>query len=205
LTSETAFRLALAAIMLATGGVTLFFRIRASTPGETVSRREEGMLMLISLRLAGLALCIATLAYLISPDSVRWASVPLPLAIRWAAMGLGFVCSILMAWTLASLGKNLTDTVATRSRASLVTTGPYRWVRHPFYTVSALLMLSATLVSTNLLIGLASLVVLGLLATRTPKEDAMLEAKFGQEYINYKKRTPAYLPLTVWTNDGAQR
>jgi len=30
------------------------------------------------------------------------------------------------------LGKNLTDTVVTRKEHTLVTSGPYRWVRHPF-------------------------------------------------------------------------
>lgn len=50
-------------------------------------------------------------------------------------------------------------------------TFPYRWVRHPFYVTAALLMASVTLLTANWLIGLSSLIVLTLLAVRTPKEE----------------------------------
>ena len=58
-----------------------------------------------------------------------------------------------MYWTLSSLGTNLTDTVVTRAEATLVTHGPYRWVRHPYYVTAALLMGSVTLLTANWLIG----------------------------------------------------
>ncbi len=44
--------------------------------------------------------------------------------------------------TLRSLGKNLTDTVVTRRAHTLVTSAPYRWVRHPFYDALALAVLA---------------------------------------------------------------
>ncbi len=99
-----------------------------------------------------------------------------------------------MYWTLSSLGKNLTDTVVTRANAVLVTHGPYRWVRHPFYVTAALLMASVTLLTANWLIGLTSLVVLALLAIRTPKEEAMLIQRFGQQYREYMERTGRFIP-----------
>lgn len=205
MTSETPFRLVLAAILLATSGVAVHFRIRAGADGEAVSRREEGLITFITLRLAGLGLMIATLAYLVMPHSVEWASVSIPTPVRWMAMILGGLSSLLMAWTLACLGKNLTDTVVTREEATLVTSGPYRWVRHPYYTVAGLLMLSAFLVSANGLIGALGLVVLGLLVARTSKEEEMLVQKFGQQYLDYKKRTPAFVPLYLQTDEGAEK
>ena len=48
------------------------------------------------------------------------------------------VTAVLLIWTLRSLGPNLTDTVVTRQAHTLVTRGPYRWVRHPFYGCMAL-------------------------------------------------------------------
>lgn len=161
--------------------------------------------MLVALRLCGMLLGAATLAYLISPAWVEWAEIAVPLAVRLLAVGLGFLSVLLMSWTLRCLGGNLTDTVVTRSEATLVTQGPYRWVRHPFYLVAGLLMLSATLISANWLIGLASLGVMGLLAMRTPQEESMLASRFGQEYVDYKRRTPAFFPLGFWSGDEAKR
>jgi protein-S-isoprenylcysteine O-methyltransferase Ste14 len=118
----------------------------------------------------------------------------LPPWLRWLGVVAGGLCSVLMYWTLSSLGRNLTDTVVTRAQATLVTHGPYRWVRHPFYVTAALLMLSATVLTANWLIGVSSLLVLGLLAIRTPKEEQMLIARFGEEYRQYMASTGRFFP-----------
>src|SRR5258708_586725 len=172
--SENPFRIALVVVVLLTISVTAYHRWQAAKCGEKISHKDEGYLFAIVLRLAGLLLLISTLGYVLYPASFQWASMPLPSGVRWFGAGLGAGCSVLMYWTLSSLGKNLTDTVVTRAKATLVTHGPYRWVRHPFYVTAALLMTSATLLTANWLIGLCSLVVLTLLAIRTPKEQAML-------------------------------
>lgn len=99
-----------------------------------------------------------------------------------------------MYWTLSSLGKNLTDTVVTRAKATLVTNGPYRWVRHPFYVTAAILMASVTVLTANWFIGISSLAVLALLAVRTPKEEQMLIERFGQDYRDYMAKTGRFVP-----------
>jgi len=82
----------------------------------------------------------------------------------------------------------------TRSQATLITRGPYRWVRHPFYVTAALLMFSVTLLTANWLIGASGLVVLALLAIRTPKEEQMLVERFGDEYRKYMAKTGRFFP-----------
>ncbi len=99
-----------------------------------------------------------------------------------------------MVWTLASLGRNLTDTVATREHATLVTDGPYRYVRHPFYVVAGLLMLSVTLLTASAAIGIAGLTVFALLVLRTPNEERRLLETFGEPYEAYRRRTGAFFP-----------
>ncbi len=191
---ETPFRIAVVIVFLLTMTVGVYYRLKAASSGEKISRKEEGYLFAIVLRVAGLCLWIATLAYLISPASVQRAMFPLPVWVRWVGVVLGLSCSVLMYWTLSTLGKNLTDTVVTRSNAVLVTHGPYRWVRHPFYVTAALLMASVTVLTANWLIGLSSLVVLSLLAVRTPKEEQMLIEQFGEAYRDYMARTGRFIP-----------
>lgn len=191
---ETPFRITLIAILLLTVAVTVPRRRQAAASGEKISRRAEGYLFAATLRFAGVCLWVATLGQLFAPASFAWASLPLPPAVRWFGAGVGLLSALLMHWTLSSLGKNLTDTVVTRKEATLVTHGPYRWVRHPFYVTAALLMLGVTLLTANGLIGSTSLVILILLAVRTPKEEAMLVARFGQPYRDYQTRTGGFFP-----------
>lgn len=192
--SETPFRITLVVVILITMTIGLYHRIQAASSGEKISHKDEGYVFFAVLRLSGLCLGIATLAWLISPLSVQWATFPVQSAVRWFGVVIGLVSSLLMYWTMSSLGKNLTDTVVTRAEATLVTHGPYRWVRHPFYVTAALLMGSVTLLTANWLIGLASLLVLGLLAVRTPKEEQRLIDKFGQQYRDYMAKTGRFFP-----------
>lgn len=192
--SENPFRIALVIVIVLTMAVTVYHRLQAATSGEKISHKDEGYIFATVLRLAGLCLWVATFGYLIFPSSVQWASMPLHSTVRWVGVVMGAGCSMLMYWTLSSLGKNLTDTVVTRAEATLVTHGPYRWVRHPFYVTAALLMASVTLLTANWLIGASSLLVLALLAVRTPKEEQMLIGRFGEQYRDYMARTGRFFP-----------
>ncbi len=192
--AENPFRVALVVVIALTMAVTVYHRFQAASSGEKISHEPEGYVFATILRLAGLGLWISTLVYLLSPPLVQWASVPLPPWVRWSGVATGVSCSRLMYWTLSSLGKNLTDTVITRAEATLVTHGPYRWVRHPFYVTAALLMASVTILTANWLIGLSSLIVLFLLNVRTPKEEQMLIERFGQQYRDYMAKTGRFFP-----------
>ena len=188
MTADIRFRFALVVVVVLTMSTVVYHRVQARS-GERLDRRQEGLVLAIVLRLAGLALWIVTLAYLINPAWMAWASLPLADGVRWFGAVCGLLCAVLMYGTLAALGKNLTDTVVTRQEATLVTDGPYRWVRHPFYVAAGLLMASVTLLAANAAIGLASLLVLALLAARTPNEERRLEERFGEPYRRYRATT----------------
>ena len=191
---ETPFRIALVIVILITMAIGIPYRIKAASSGERISHKEEGYLFAAILRIAGLLLWISTLAYLLFPASVTWASFPVPTSLRWFAAIVAVASTALFYWTLSSLGKNLTDTVVTRQNAVLVTHGPYRWVRHPYYVCAALLMASVTGLTANWLIGVSSLLVLTLLAIRTPKEEEMLIQRFGDDYRRYIETTGKFIP-----------
>jgi protein-S-isoprenylcysteine O-methyltransferase Ste14 len=192
--SENPFRIALVVVLVLAMAVTAYHRWQARSSGEKISHKAEGYFFAAVVRLAGLCLWVNTFAYLLFPASVQWASIPLPSWLRWCGVVAGGACSLLMYWTLSSLGRNLTDTVVTRANAVLVTHGPYRWVRHPFYVTAGLLMLSVTLLTANRMIGLSSLLVMVLLAIRTPKEEQKLVERFGDDYRRYMATTGRFFP-----------
>lgn len=191
---ETPFRIAVATTMFVTMAITAYHRWQAARSGEPISRREEGWPLAIVLRLAGVGLWVVTFLYLVAPATVSSGALPLPVWVRWCGVIGGSGAAPLMYWTLDSLGRNLTDTVVTRAQATLVTHGPYRWVRHPFYVVAGLLMLSVSLLSANAWIAACSVAVLALLALRTPKEERKLIERFGDDYRRYMTQTGRYFP-----------
>jgi protein-S-isoprenylcysteine O-methyltransferase Ste14 len=190
---ENTFRILFVIIFCISIGISGYHRIKART-GEPLARREEGILVFAVLRLSGLVAALFALAYVINPRWLAWAQVPLPIVLRWLGAAIGLVCAAMLFWTLQHLGKNLTDTVVTRSSATLVTTGPYRWVRHPFYVAAALLFLAVFLVSANWVFSLPGTLVLSALAIRTPIEERHLLKRFGEEYRRYTERTGKFIP-----------
>jgi protein-S-isoprenylcysteine O-methyltransferase Ste14 len=77
-----------------------------------------------------------------------------------------------------------------RAKASnLVTSGLYSRIRNPIYVFSALFILGLIIWSGRPLYLLIFAVLVPMQIYRSRKESAVLEAKFGEEYRNYKQRT----------------
>lgn len=192
--TETPYQLTAIALLGAAMSISIFFRSRAARSGEKISSREEGALILNLRRVFGLALWLSALAYLINPSWMAWASVPLPSWMRWSGAALMAACVPLVYWVFSSLGKNVTSTVAIRKEHTLVTHGPYRWVRHPLYSVGFLAFIGLSLLAANGFIFTTLLLCFPVLMARTITEEARLVERFGDDYRDYMQRTGRYLP-----------
>jgi protein-S-isoprenylcysteine O-methyltransferase Ste14 len=188
------FHLLLAAGALGVFPVTFYYRLKAHRTGESLDRTEEGWFILLTLRPIGLFGIGALFVYLFSPPTLAWGEVALPDWLRWSGIAAFGAGAALLVWTLRSLGPNLTDTVVTRANHALVTSGPYRWVRHPFYDAIALMMIGAGIAAANALLLVPFTLVYTLLVIRTSAEEARLIARFGDDYGNYVRRTGRFLP-----------
>lgn len=171
----------------------LYFRLRSHTD-ERLDRRQEGWFVLLTLRPLA-AVCMAgQLAYLINPSWMAWSAVNLPGWARWAGVVIGVAASGLFFWTFRTLGHNLTDTVVTRRDATLITRGPYRWVRHPFYLAFALAVIANSLVTANAYLAITGALAFTVIVIRTPIEEQKLLDAFGQEYETYRRNTGKFVP-----------
>ena len=152
----------------------------------------------------GIASGVVILTLVISWQESAYALIEPQGLVRWSFRAV-FVLSIAgVAWTIWALGLfvnfRLRPIVAEmRSRdpgpASLVTRGPYRWVRHPLY-LSALLMIwsypDLTLDRLLLNLSFTAWVIAGTLL-----EERNLVATFGKEYRDYQREVPMLIPWRI--------
>jgi len=188
------FRLFALAIFLIGASIGFYYRYKAEKAGEPISWNEEGAVVMVLLRVFGLVGWLSVITYLVNPAWMKWSEMPLPDWARWVGVIAGAVSVPLLYWLFKSIGKNITQTVKIRKEHELVTNGPYRWVRHPLYSVGTLLFVSFALMASNWFIGLATLASLVMLMVRLPKEESNLIERFGDEYREYMKRTGRLIP-----------
>jgi protein-S-isoprenylcysteine O-methyltransferase Ste14 len=193
--NENVFRI-LAAFILFTGtGISVYFRRKADKETrEKISRRADGSAMMNMIRFGGLILWMSPLVYLINPNWMNWSKIDLPELIRWTGVGIGILCVIGIYWLFSSIGNNITPTIATRKEHKLVTRGIYHWIRHPLYTIGSSFIISFGMMADNWFISAFGFLAFILMAARTPKEEANLIEKFGDDYREYMKHTGRFLP-----------
>ncbi|MDP9298784.1 MAG: isoprenylcysteine carboxylmethyltransferase family protein [Actinomycetota bacterium] len=120
-----------------------------------------------------------------------WPSIAVGLAI--AASGVVF-----RTWAIVTLGRFFTYDVTIQPGHRVVTSGPYRWVRHPSYTggLVGLLGLGVALGSAAAVLALVVVPLVGLLI-RVRHEERTLRTALGTEYDAYAAGRPRLLP-GIW-------
>jgi protein-S-isoprenylcysteine O-methyltransferase Ste14 len=198
LVTEAPFRIAYGIVLLCLAAGVVSYRRHGERAGgaipESAARAAEGPSIYFSLRLLGVALWLTAFLWPLVPQWFAWAALPLPAWLRWPGAAGAAAGLPLVFWAQRALGGNVTKTVLTKREHSLVTGGPYRWVRHPLYAVGALVLVSLGLLSSNgLLLALLAVAALPLVL-RTSLEERALVQRFGEAYRDYSRRTGRFLP-----------
>ena len=98
-------------------------------------------------------------------------------------------------WAIRTLRNNFAATVQIKPGQQLITSGPYRWLRHPSYT-GTLLTVFGTVLALASAVGMGATIALVLPAYlyRISVEERTMVAGLGEAYASYRKRTPALFP-----------
>ena len=196
--NENIFRIVAAVILFSAMGISGYFRRKADREsGEKLSRKVDGTPMMTAIRIGGLILWLSPLVYLINPIWMAWSKIGLPDSIRLTGVSIGILCVLGIYWLFSSIGTGITPVSATRKEHKLVTHGIYHYIRHPLYTLGSSLFISFGMMADNWFIAALGILTFILMAIRTPKEEANLIEKFGDEYREYMKRTGRFLPKLV--------
>jgi protein-S-isoprenylcysteine O-methyltransferase Ste14 len=129
------------------------------------------------------------------PDQPLYA-IPFPwLLISLALQGLAVVAlllGLLQTGLWSFLGLSQLNGGSPSGPSKLVVRGLYRWVRHPLYSAGLVFIWLTPLMTTNLLafnLGATIYLIVGALF-----EERKLLREFGEEYANYRARTPMLVP-----------
>lgn len=124
-------------------------------------------------------------SFLVYQSNAGMHSTLAPLSVVLLLVGMGFAI-----WSLAALGRCFSVVPEVRG---LVTSGPYRWVRHPIYLGEITATLGVLLPIMSVINVAIVLLFCGLQLWRTRYEEAGLAAIFP-EYSDYQRRTTRLLP-----------
>jgi protein-S-isoprenylcysteine O-methyltransferase Ste14 len=161
---------------------------------RSANRQDRGSyLILLGGMILGLLVAFASASYLpmLANTGARYV---------WYWLGMAFILlGVFLRWySIIYLGKAFTRDVATDVNQKVVSSGPYRLIRHPAYSGTMLTMLGVGITLSNwgsivilLVIGMASI-----LYRIKVEEKALLEG-LGQPYRDYIQRTKRMIPY-IW-------
>jgi len=196
--TQTIFRIILPILIVAFIAHRGYYVKTKSRPEDaTLKKREEGIASKIA-GLLGMAGFLSMLTYVINPKWLAWADLSLPVWLRWTGVGIALLGFALLQWAQVTLANSWSDTPRMMKEQTLITSGPYQFIRHPIYT-AFLLILGATLfISSNWLIGLCWVGMTMLeVVSRIGFEEALMLEYFGEQYREYIKKTGRLLPRLI--------
>lgn len=124
------------------------------------------------------------------PGGRAW---PVVVGIILIAAGL-----VIRLWSVVALGRFFQYQIEIQTGHRVVTTGPYRYVRHPSYTGMTLVMLGFAFASGDVLSLPAGLILTGAgLAVRIRAEEKQLAAALGTEYEEFAAHHKRLIPGVI--------
>jgi len=138
-----------------------------------------------SVSIAGFLLMVAAIAGLIYTDNL-FSRSPIVIAVQTAAVAL-------VVWARLTFGRRSFHAAGDPTEGGLVTTGPYRYIRHPIYTAACAFSWTGILAHGSVpAIAGGVLVTIGALL-RMLAEERLIAARYP-EYSQYASRTKRMVP-----------
>lgn len=100
----------------------------------------------------------------------------------------------LLYWVHHSLGTYFSARLVLQPEHAIIQNGPYKWIRHPMYSVGFLYLIGAGLLSNSWVIGLAPTLSFAVLVWMRIQDEENMLSNFSHEYTSYMKRTGRFLP-----------
>jgi protein-S-isoprenylcysteine O-methyltransferase Ste14 len=126
-----------------------------------------------------------------------WTKFSSPVTAQIAGEALLLPSLFVMGWSQYTLGKQWTAAIQILEGHELITTGPYRFVRHPFL-LSILMVSFAIFLHTGWWLSFLSFLLNFVYSCYLiPLEEQALMAEFGMDYLDYRWNTGSFIPRSI--------
>jgi protein-S-isoprenylcysteine O-methyltransferase Ste14 len=155
---------------------------------------EEGRWFMILTAVVTAIGGIGLVLYLLAPPWWTWTRLPLGEWTQWLGIVIGIVPLFYLVWVHRHLDTQWSIALELQEDHKLVTSGPYRRVRHPMYLGIFVYTIGLILISSDLLVLVFFAFSISANYWRIPREEQMMIDEFGDEYREYMKRSGRLLP-----------
>jgi len=181
-------------IGLCFGVFILFWTVTAFSTKRTVQRKGRWFLPYVLLSLAVVMLIRAGRGHL---DWLRYELWPHTLVTGLVADVVTLAGLLFTLWARVTLGRNWSGYVVLKEDHELITGGPYRYVRHPIYSVLLLMFLGWGIWGGHVRDLVGPVLVLALLWVKARAEEQLMVEHFGDRYREYRGRVKALVPYVL--------
>lgn len=123
--------------------------------------------------------------------------LPFSLITAWAATLCCLSGLALAIWARVTLSGNWSAGVTVKADHALVTSGPYRFVRHPIYSALTLMCLGMFLILPTISSLIGFLLIIASCWIKLRQEEALMLAEFPAAYPAYAAETARLVPFIV--------
>ncbi|MFX1560572.1 MAG: isoprenylcysteine carboxylmethyltransferase family protein [Promethearchaeota archaeon] len=137
---------------------------------------------------------VGLVMYLISPPWWTWTRFPLEEWLQWIGIIIAIPPIFYLVWVHRHLDTQWSIALELQEDHQLITSGPYKRIRHPMYLGIFIYTFGLSLVASDILVFIFFMFSIWVNYRRIPDEEQMLIDEFGDEYREYMKRSGKLLP-----------
>lgn len=168
-----------------------FHRYRQEAFGQALDRARQNLLV----KTVRLGSTVPTVLWVFTA-SLEFAQLELPPAARYSGAFVFLGGALLLYWVHRVMGLFFSPVVQLKENHHLITSGPFRFLRHPMYSSVFICILGGFLLTANWAYFLIQAVIFAILIlVRVPPEEKMLAARFQAEFEMYRRRTWRIIPF----------
>jgi protein-S-isoprenylcysteine O-methyltransferase Ste14 len=122
-------------------------------------------------------------------------TMPESTSLRWIGLALVVAGFVLITWTTVELGRQYSVYITLQQDHKLITSGPYRFIRHPRYLGVMIVAFGLALLFRSWIALMALPFLLALLIFRLMDEEKLLREEFGGQWEAYVQRRWRLVPF----------